>query len=92
MSETRDASWLWFQQNLERILPRIPEPGWGRMTFVGGAFCDSEKQAEVAEFFADRVSSMTGGPRNLAKTLEGIDLCIAKVQQHQAEMDAWLGQ
>lgn len=92
MTETRDATWLWFQKNLDRILPRIPEPGWGRMTFIGSAFCNTEKQAEVQAFFAERIDSMTGGPRNLAKTLEGIDLCVAKVQQHQAEMDAWLGQ
>jgi alanyl aminopeptidase len=92
MPETRDATWLWFQENMERILPRVPETAWGRMTFVGAAFCDTDKQAEVQAFFAKRISELTGGPRNLAKTLEGIDLCVAKVQQHQAEMDAWLGQ
>ena len=92
MSETRDATWLWFQQNIGRILERVPEPRWGRMTSVGSAFCNTEKQAEVLAFFTDRISTMTGGPRNLAKTLEGIDLCVAKVQRHKAEMDAWLGQ
>ena len=92
MPETRDATWIWFQQNMDRILERIPEPGWGRVTFIGGAFCDSEKQAEVQAFFEDRINTLTGGPRGLAKALEGIDLCLAKVQQHQAEMDAWLGQ
>jgi alanyl aminopeptidase len=92
MQETRDVTWLWFQDNLHQILKRIPESGWGRMTFVGSAFCDTEKQAEVEAFFADRVDTLTGGPRNLAKTLEGIDLCVAKVRHHKAEMDAWLGQ
>ncbi len=92
MHETRDATWLWFQQNIDRILQRIPEPSWGRMTFVGSSFCDTAKQAEVEAFFAERIRTLTGGPRNLAKTLEGIDLCLAKVGQHKAEMDAWLGQ
>ncbi len=92
MPETRDATWLWFQKILDRILPHIPEPAWGRMTFIGGAFCDSEKQGEIAAFFTDRIDSMTGGARNLAKTLEGIDLCLAKVQRHQEEMGMWLGQ
>ena len=92
MPETRDATWLWFQQNMDRILPRMPEDRWGRMTFVGSAFCNTEKQAEVQAFFAERVNTLTGGPRSLAQTLEGIDLCVAKVEQHKPEMDAWLGQ
>lgn len=92
MVETRDATWAWFQQNFDQILARVPEARWGRMTTVGSAFCDSGKQAEVESFFGERIGELTGGPRNLAKTLEGIDLCIAKVQHHQAEMEAWLGQ
>jgi alanyl aminopeptidase len=91
MPETRDATWAWFQQNIERILRRIPEDRWGRITSLGGAFCNKEKQAEVREFFATRVNELTGGPRNLAQTLEGIDLCVARVGQHKPEMDAWLG-
>ena len=92
MPETRDATWSWFQENIDRILERIPEAGWGRVTFVGSAFCNTTKQAEVEAFFAGRIESLTGGPRNLAKTLEGIDLCVAKVQHHKAGMDTWLGQ
>ena len=92
MTETRDATWLWFQQNMDRILLRVPEARWGRMTFVGGEFCNSEKQTEVQAFFAERIKSLTGGPRSLAQNLEGIDLCVAKVQQHKSEMDTWLGQ
>lgn len=92
MQETRDDTWLWFQQNFERILARIPEDSWGRMAFVGSTFCNTEKQAEVQAFFAERINTLTGGPRTLAQTLESIDLCVAKVQQHKSEMDAWLGQ
>ncbi len=40
MPETRDATWLWFQQNMDRILSRIPEEPWGRMTLVGREFCN----------------------------------------------------
>ena len=92
MPETRDDTWLWFQQNIERILQRIPEESWGRMTFVGTAFCNSEKHEEVQAFFAERIESLTGGPRRLAQALESIDLCAAKVKQHKTEMDVWLGQ
>ena len=92
MEETRDATWTWFQQNIDQVLKRVPEARWGRMTMFGSAFCDAEKQAEVEAFFAERIQDMTGGPRGLAKTLEGIDLCIAKAKHHQAEMEDWLGQ
>ena len=92
MPETRDATWAWFQENMDRILPRIPEESWGYMAFVGSGFCNTEKQAEVQAFFDTRIESLTGGPRSLAQTLETIDLCTAKVQQHKTEMDAWLGQ
>jgi len=91
MPETRDATWLWFQQNMDRILSRIPEERWGRMTLVGAAFCNTEKRDEVQAFFARHIDSLTGGPRNLAQTLEGIDLCVAKAGQHKTEMDTWLG-
>ena len=92
MVETRDATWEWFEQNIDKILERVPEARWGRMTTFGSAFCDAEKQTEIDDFFVGRIDEMAGGPRNLAKTLEGIDLCIARVQHHQAEMEAWLGQ
>jgi alanyl aminopeptidase len=92
MQETRDATWLWFQKNIDKIKTRMPEESWGYLVTIGSTFCNTEKQDEVQAFFAERVNSMTGGPRNLAKTLEGIDLCVAKVDQHQAEMNDWLGQ
>lgn len=92
MQETRDATWLWFQQNMDRILERVPEHSWGQMTIIGRAFCNTEKKTEVQAFFAEHIDTMTGGPRTLAKTLEGIDLCVAKAGHHQADMNDWLGQ
>jgi alanyl aminopeptidase len=92
MRETRDATWDWVQENIDRILERIPKESWGYITIVGSTFCNTEKQAEVQAFFEQRIDQLTGGPRYLAKTLEGIDLCVAKVQHHQAGFEAWLGQ
>ena len=92
MAETRDATWLWFRQNLDRILARIPKNSWGQVAFVGASFCDEEKQAEVQAFFEERIETLTGGPRILAKTLEGMNLCMAKVEHHQAGLNEWIGQ
>ena len=44
---------------------------------MGQAFCDAKRRDELNSFFADRVKDYTGGPRILAQTIEGIDLCIA---------------
>jgi len=92
MPETRDATWSWFQKNIDRLLKRIPEDRQGRMTFFGNAFCSAEKGSEVEAYFTPRIDHLTGGPRSLAQTLESINLCVAKVKQHKPEMDAWLGQ
>ncbi len=92
MDETRDASWAWFEENMDQILERYPEDRWGRFAFYGTTFCNAEKKAAVQAFYADKIESLTGGPRTLANTLESIDLCMAKVQQHKPELDAWLGQ
>ncbi|MBT8066925.1 MAG: M1 family metallopeptidase [Gammaproteobacteria bacterium] len=92
MPETRDATWTWIQENLDGVLARMPKPSWGRISSIARTFCDSEKRAEVEAFFADRIDSLTGGPRSLAQALERVDLCIAKVERHRADMDAWLGQ
>jgi cytosol alanyl aminopeptidase len=41
-------------------------------------------------FFADRVKDYNGGPRALAQTLEGIDLCIAARKSLAPELTAFL--
>jgi cytosol alanyl aminopeptidase len=41
-------------------------------------------------FFADRVKDYNGGPRTLAQTLEGIDLCIAARKSLAPELTAFL--
>ena len=43
-------------------------------------------------FFSDRVKDYNGGPRTLAQTLEGIDLCIAARKSLTPELTAFLNQ
>jgi len=59
---------------------------------VGGSFCDAKHRAELDSFFADRVKDYTGGPRDLAQTLEGIDLCIAARKSLAPALTAFLSQ
>ena len=43
---------------------------------VGRAFCDATSRQLLTDFFAERVKNYTGGPRELAQTVERINLCI----------------
>ncbi len=54
---------------------------------VGGTFCDAKRRDELDSFFRDRVKDYNGGPRALAQTLEGIDLCISARKTLGARVD-----
>ena len=80
--ETRELAFPFVKANLDALLAKLPREVGGDMAAalpgIGQAFCDADHRADLASFFQDRVKQYTGGPRNLAMTLESIDLCIAK--------------
>ncbi len=92
--ETRELPFQFIQQNIDKLLTLVPrevgEDFAAIFPFAGGAFCDATHRDQVQTFFADRVKSYTGGPRNLAQVLEEIDLCIAKREALAPELAAFL--
>jgi alanyl aminopeptidase len=92
--ETRDLPFRWVQQHLDELLKRLPrevgEDFAADLPSVGKRFCDADKRAEVEAFFKDRVKDYVGGPRTLAKTLESIDLCMARKKVLGPELAAFL--
>jgi alanyl aminopeptidase len=80
--ETRALPFEFVKANMDRLLARLPREVGADFTAslpeVGQGFCDAEHRAAVKGFFEEKVKDFTGGPRNLAKTLESIDVCIAK--------------
>jgi alanyl aminopeptidase len=60
------------------------------LSSVGGSFCDAKRRDELDSFFSGRVKDYSGGPRTLAQTLEGIDLCIAARKSLTPELTAFL--
>jgi alanyl aminopeptidase len=92
--ETRELPFQFVQQNIDKLLTAIPrevgEDYAAVLPFVGGAFCDAPHRERIQTFFADRVKTFTGGPRNLAQVLEEIDLCIAKRKALAPELEAFL--
>jgi alanyl aminopeptidase len=92
--ETRELPFQFIQQNIDQLLTLIPrevgEDFAANFPFAGGQFCDATHREAVETFFADRVKSYTGGPRNLAQVLEEIDLCIAKRKALAPDLSSFL--
>jgi cytosol alanyl aminopeptidase len=92
--DTRDLPFEFVKQHLDALLKRLPrevgEDYAAMLPSVGGSFCDAKHRDELDSFFADRVKDYNGGPRDLAQTLEGIDLCIAARKSLAPELTAFL--
>ena len=88
--DKRDGMWQWVQDNFAAFKERIPTWFQGRMPMVGSSFCDLEKKKELTGFFNPIIEELSGGPRSLAQTTEGIDLCIAKLAHDKPMLKAYL--
>lgn len=85
-----DDMWVWVKDNFEAFKTRIPTWFQGRMPMIGMGFCSLEKKKELTDFFDPIIDSLSGGPRSLAQTTEGIDLCIAKLAHDKPMLKAYL--
>jgi alanyl aminopeptidase len=73
----RATLWDFVKANFDAILARMPHETTGGISFVASGFCDAAQEKDAKAFLTGRVEKLPGGPRNLAQTLEGIQLCIA---------------
>jgi alanyl aminopeptidase len=87
---TRQLAYDFLKQNHERIVARLPPDSGSGLVRIAGSFCDAEHRADAASFFAERAARAQGGPRTLAQTLEGIDLCTARRAAQQPSVLAFL--
>jgi alanyl aminopeptidase len=83
--ETRDETWQWFVANYDPLLKRVSEGMAGGFPWLAGAFCTDERATEVEQFFAPRIATLRGGPRNLAAVLEHIRTCAANVKANKED-------
>jgi len=88
--ETRSLPYAFVRNNYEKLVSRLPRDWGGRMASVGSALCDDEHQAEVASFFGAHASRFTGGPRNLAQSLENMRLCSTYRKAQAPSVEAFL--
>ena len=88
--DKRDDMWHWIMNNFEAFKERIPTWFQGKLPMVGSGFCSESKKKELNDFFEPIIETLSGGPRTLAQTTEGIDLCIAKLKHDRPLLKAYL--
>jgi alanyl aminopeptidase len=94
--ETRKVPYTFIKAHFDEFVSKMPTgtsfdfgillPGAAR------SFCTAEDRREVAAFFGPRIEKFRGGPRALAKALEGIDQCVARTSLQQASVAEFLRQ
>ncbi len=57
---------------------------------VGRSFCDPQLRQQLQDYFDPLVGKYDGAPRNLAQTLETVDLCIARVAAQRPSVSEFL--
>jgi len=92
--DTRPIVWTFVRENFDRLNALMPGargiPFGATLPGVAGGFCDEPHLLEVEGFFKPLIGNLSGGERNLAKTLESIRLCIASRQALGQSMIAFL--
>ena len=92
--DTRPIVWTFVRENFDRLNALMPGargiPFGATLPGVAGGFCDEPHLLEVEGFFKPLIGNLSGGERNLAKTLESIRLCIACRQALGQSMIAFL--
>jgi alanyl aminopeptidase len=87
---TRQLAYDFVKAHYDQITARLPQDWGGALARVGAGFCDPDHRADLERFFSPRTSKVSGGPRQLARTLEGIDLCVAARAVQQDSVAAFL--
>jgi alanyl aminopeptidase len=92
--KTELLSWPFLVANYDKLLARLPtrlgNHAGSQLPAAGGAFCDEKGYAEVQSFFRDKVKTMPGAERTLAKVLEKIQLCGPRRAAQRPEVAQFL--
>ncbi|HJZ83902.1 MAG TPA: M1 family aminopeptidase [Polyangia bacterium] len=89
---TRGLAYEFVKQNYDQLARRLPRDTVAALPAVAGGFCDQEHRRDAATFFQDRMTRVSGGPRELAQVLEAISLCAAFRKTQQPAVVAFLKQ
>ena len=86
---TTELTYAWLRDNDDAIIAMIPEtfrsnavPG------LGGAFCSDNRADDWQQFVTAHADELPGYERDLAQTIESIQLCAALKKAHAADLVA----
>jgi len=86
-----DDTWEWVKTNFKEFAStRVPDVRKGGMPALAGNFCTLERRNEAKAFFEKHADIIPGYERNLAQTIERIELCAALKKEKAAELTAAL--
>ena len=83
-------AWRYLRDHYDSIAKRLPEGAPARFPRLGAQLCDVNEKSEFENFLAPRTAKIPGGSRNMAQTLEEIDICIASRQLQSPKLKAFL--
>ena len=76
-AENRTAMLQFVRENYTAILAKMPDAYGSRLPSLGQGLCTKPERDAFLAFFEPRVTKHPGGARNLAQTLEDINICVA---------------
>jgi alanyl aminopeptidase len=83
--ENRDAFWQWLGSNYATLVVRLPDQYQSYLIRLAASKrCSQSQSDEIRAWFAPKVTSIIGGERALAQSLESIDQCAA-LREHVGE-------
>jgi len=89
-----DVSQTFFREHQAAIMKTMPQDGtagpFARFSALFTQSCNADQRAAVADYVKQTFSSLPGGTRIIAQNLEQMDQCIARRQQLEPEVRAWL--
>ena len=86
----RASAWSWLENHIDTLAPQIAPSRRGQLPWLAAGGCSQAAAEQVRTLFEPRIERLAGGPRNLAGTLEAIQLCIARQSRHRAAARRYL--
>ena len=94
--ETRRMPFEFIKAHFDELIAKAPSFGgfdFGAvLPFTAQNLCSAQEEQEVNAFFGPRIGKLTGGPRNLAQTLEKIRECTARKTKQEASLTTFYEQ
>jgi alanyl aminopeptidase len=87
---TRQLVYEWVRKSFDPLAAALPEQFAAGLVYTATGFCDTAHRDEISTFFGPRLAKLSGGPNNLEKVLDIVDICIGRKAKQEAGVTAFL--